>query len=68
MYPIDRDGISYQTSGKIRLNKNIFSIPKYLKLVCDIDNNIKCADESLRRCRAEYEKEKREFAVAYWDK
>ncbi len=61
MYPIDRDGISYQASNKVRLNKNVLAIPKYLKLVLDIDNNIKCADESLSRCRAEFEKEKSRF-------
>ncbi|MCR4789349.1 MAG: phosphoenolpyruvate synthase [Lachnospiraceae bacterium] len=58
MYPIDKDGVSYQSSNKVKLNKNIFAIPKYLKLVGNIDNNIKCADESLKKCRDEFEKEK----------
>ncbi|MCR5721499.1 MAG: phosphoenolpyruvate synthase [Lachnospiraceae bacterium] len=58
MYPIDRDGISYQASNKFKLGKNVFSIPKYLKLIGDVDQNIKCADESLAKCRAEFEKEK----------
>lgn len=58
MYPIDKDGISYQSDNKIRLNKNVFAIPKYLKLIGDVENNIKCADESLDRCRSEFEAEK----------
>ncbi|MCR5775164.1 MAG: phosphoenolpyruvate synthase, partial [Lachnospiraceae bacterium] len=58
MYPIDKDGISYQASNKVKLNKNVFAIPKYLKLIGDVDNNIRCADESLRKCRDEFEKEK----------
>lgn len=58
MYPIDKDGISYQSDNKIRLNKNVFAIPKYLKLIGDVENNIKCADESLERCRSEFESEK----------
>lgn len=58
MYPIDRDGVSYQSSNKFKLGKNVFAIPKYLKLIGDVDNNIKCADESLTKCRAEFEKEK----------
>lgn len=58
MYPIDRDGISYQASNKFKLGKNVFAIPKYLKLIGDVDQNIKCADESLAKCRAEFEKEK----------
>ncbi len=58
MYPIDRDGISYQASNKFKLGKNVFAIPKYLKLIGDVDHNIKCADESLAKCRAEFEKEK----------
>ncbi|MBP5332026.1 MAG: phosphoenolpyruvate synthase, partial [Lachnospiraceae bacterium] len=59
MYPIDKDGISYQSSNKVRLNKNVFAIPKYLKLIADIDHNISAADESLADCSAEFEKEKR---------
>ena len=58
MYPIDRDGVSYQSSNKFKLGKNVFAIPKYLKLIGDVDHNIKCADESLAKCRAEFEKEK----------
>ena len=58
MYPIDRDGISYQSSNKFKLSKNVFAIPKYLKLIGDIDHNIQCADESLAKCRDEFEKEK----------
>lgn len=58
MYPIDRDGISYQSSNKFKLGKNVFAIPKYLKLIGDVDHNIKCADESLAKCLAEFEKEK----------
>ena len=58
MYPIDRDGISYQSSNKVKLNQNVFAIPKYLKLIGDVDNNIRCADESLDSCRTEFEKEK----------
>ncbi|MCR4807680.1 MAG: phosphoenolpyruvate synthase [Lachnospiraceae bacterium] len=59
MYPIDKDGISYQSDNKIRLNKNVFAIPKYLKLIGDVENNIKCADESLERCTSEFESEKK---------
>ncbi len=59
MYPIDRDGISYQSDNKFKLNKNVFAIPKYLKLIGNIDNNIKCADESLEKCRDEFEREKK---------
>lgn len=59
MYPIDKEGISYQSDNKIRLNANVFAIPRYLKLIGSIDNNIKCADESLERCRDEFQKEKR---------
>ena len=58
MYPIDKDGVSYQSDNKIRLNKNVFAIPKYLKLIGDVENNIRCADESLERCRNEFEAEK----------
>lgn len=58
MYPIDEDGVSYLSDNKIRLNGNIFAVPRYLKMVSDIDNNIKCADESLLRCREKYESEK----------
>ncbi len=59
MYPIDKDGVSYQSDNKIRLNKNVFAIPKYLKLIGDVENNIKCADESYERCRSEFEAEKK---------
>ncbi len=59
MYPIDKDGVSYQSNNKIRLNKNVFAIPKYLKLIGDVENNIKCADESYERCRSEFEAEKK---------
>ncbi|MCR5685147.1 MAG: phosphoenolpyruvate synthase [Lachnospiraceae bacterium] len=59
MYPIDKDGISYQSSNKVRLTRNVFAIPKYLKLIGNIDHNISAADESLEGCRAEFEKEKR---------
>ncbi len=59
MYPIDKDGVSYQSSNKMRLNKNVFAIPKYLKLISDVDHNISAADESLADCRAEFEKEKK---------
>ena len=41
MYPIDKDGVSYQSSKKVRLNRNVFAIPKMLKLIGDIDNNIR---------------------------
>ncbi len=58
MYPIDKDGVSYQSSNKIRLNKNVFAIPKYLKLISDADHNISAADASLADCTAEFEKEK----------
>ena len=58
MYPIDKDGISYQSDNKFKFNKNVFAIPKYLKLIGNIDNNIKCADESLAKCRDEFAKEK----------
>ena len=57
MNPIDQDGVSYLATGKMKLNKNIFAIPKMLKKVGNIENNIKCADESLEKCRREYEKE-----------
>ena len=57
MYPIDKDGVSYQ-GNKVRVTKNIFAVPGYLKKILDIDNNIKCADESLKRCRDEFEREK----------
>ena len=58
MYPIDKDGISYQSSNKVKLNKNVFAIPRYLKMVGNIDNNIKSADESLKECKEIFEKEK----------
>ncbi len=58
MYPIDDDGISYQSSNKIKLNKNVFAIPKYLKLISNIENNKKSADESLFKCSKELEREK----------
>ncbi|MCR5508765.1 MAG: phosphoenolpyruvate synthase [Lachnospiraceae bacterium] len=54
MYPIDKDGVSY-IGNRVRITKNIFAVPRYLKKVLDIDNNIKCADESLERCRREFE-------------
>ncbi|MCR5120300.1 MAG: phosphoenolpyruvate synthase [Lachnospiraceae bacterium] len=57
MNPIDKDGISYLATGKMKLNKNIFSIFGMLKKVNNIDNNIRCADASLEKCRREYEEE-----------
>ncbi|MCR5734813.1 MAG: phosphoenolpyruvate synthase, partial [Lachnospiraceae bacterium] len=58
MYPIDKDGVSYQSTNRIKLNGNIRDIPKYLKLIGDIDNNISCADDSLKKCRQEFDDEK----------
>ena len=58
MNPIDDDGISYQATNKMALNKNIFKIFKTLKSVGDIDNNIKQADISLETCKKLYIKEK----------
>ncbi|MCR4739911.1 MAG: phosphoenolpyruvate synthase [Lachnospiraceae bacterium] len=59
MYPIDRDGVSYPGGKKFRLTGNITAVPRYLRRVLDIDNNISCADESLKRCREEFEAEKK---------
>ncbi len=58
MNPIDDDGISYQATNKMALNKNIFKIFKTLKSVGDIDNNIKQANISLETCNKLYIKEK----------
>ncbi len=58
MNPIDKDGVSYQGGRGIRINKNVFAIPRYIKLVSDIDNNIICADRSLSECKALFEEEK----------
>ena len=58
MYPIDKDGVSYQ-GNKVRVTKNIFAVPRYLKKILDIDNNIRCADESLKHCSDDFEHEKR---------
>ncbi|MCR5002029.1 MAG: phosphoenolpyruvate synthase, partial [Lachnospiraceae bacterium] len=54
MYPIDKDGVSYQ-GNKVRVTKNIFAVPRYLKKILDIDNNIRCADESLKHCSDDFE-------------
>ncbi len=58
MNPIDEDGISYQATNKMALNRNIFKIFKTLKSVGNIDNNIKQADISLETCNKLYIKEK----------
>ncbi len=57
MNPIDRDGVSYQAKSRPKINKNVFAIPKYLRMVGDIDSNIRKGDASLARCRAELGKE-----------
>ena len=59
MNPIDKDGISYQGGSKAKLTRNVFAIPKYLKLIGDIDHNIQCADESLKECKRMFEEEKK---------
>ena len=58
MNPIDKDGVSYQGGNKARLNRNVFSIPRYLKLIGDVDHNISCADSSLEECQRLFEEEK----------
>ena len=57
MNPIDRDGVSYPASGKMKLNKNILAVPKMLRRVNNIENNMTCAQQSLKECRTEYERE-----------
>jgi len=58
MNPIDKDGVSYQSGSKVRLTKNVFAVPKYLKLLRDTDNNIRCADKSLEECRQLFDDER----------
>ncbi|MCR5676068.1 MAG: phosphoenolpyruvate synthase [Lachnospiraceae bacterium] len=59
MNPIDRDGVSYQAKSKPRLSRNVFAIPKYLRMIGDIDNNIRQGDASLAHCTAEFAEEKK---------
>lgn len=47
MMPIDPDGISSFGIGGFRLNKNIFSIYRTLKLLKDDESNCRIADERL---------------------
>ncbi|MCR4763428.1 MAG: phosphoenolpyruvate synthase [Lachnospiraceae bacterium] len=59
MNPIDRDGISYQAKSRPKINRNVFAIPKYMRMVGDIDNNIRKGDASLARCRTDLEQEQK---------
>ena len=52
------DGVSYQSGSKVRLTKNVFAVPKYLKILGDTDNNISCADKSLEECRQLFDDER----------
>ena len=63
MNPIDKDGVSYMASSKAKLNKNIFSIPKYLKMVKNVDSNIKCANDSLKKCRDRFDAERKTVLI-----
>lgn len=58
MYPIDDDGVSMQSSNKIKITKNVAQIPKYLKILKNNEANIKSADDSLRECNECFVKEK----------
>ncbi|MCR5848613.1 MAG: phosphoenolpyruvate synthase [Lachnospiraceae bacterium] len=58
MYPIDDDGVSMQSSNKVKITKNVFQIPKYLKMLKDSSENIKLADKSLKECNELFDKEK----------
>ncbi len=59
MNPIDQDGVSYQAKSKPRLSRNVFAIPKYLRMIGDIDNNIRQGDASLAQCTADFEEEQK---------
>ena len=59
MNPIDQDGVSYQAKSRPKINKNILAIPKYLRMVGDIDSNIRKGDASLARCRTDLEQEQK---------
>ena len=59
MNPIDGDGVSYQAKSKPKLNRNVFAIPKYLKMVGDIDSNIRQGDASFAQCRTALEEERK---------
>ena len=59
MYPIDRDGVNFMTASKPKFTKNVFQIPKYLKMVKDIDGNIRKSSSSLEECSRALEVEKK---------
>ncbi len=50
MYPINEDGISLMGSNRVSVTRNIFSLPKYLKIVKDKEGNIRRTEESLQAC------------------
>ncbi|MCR5596208.1 MAG: phosphoenolpyruvate synthase [Lachnospiraceae bacterium] len=58
LYPIDEDGISRINSNKMKITRNIFNVPKYLKRINDSEANMKNADASLLECTRRFEKEK----------
>lgn len=59
MYPIDDDGISRQSSNKMRPTRKIVALPGYFRQMKDIDGNILHADESLKECRRLFEEEQK---------
>nr|WP_292163226.1 PEP/pyruvate-binding domain-containing protein [Butyrivibrio sp.] len=58
LYPIDDNGITSLPSNKIKITKGIFALPRYWKMICDIDNNIAKSEESLKACTQAFHKEK----------
>ncbi|MCR4597777.1 MAG: phosphoenolpyruvate synthase [Acetatifactor sp.] len=60
MYPIDRDGVNFMTASKPKITKNVFQIPKYLKMIKNVDENIRKSSSSLEKCSKELEGEKRQ--------
>jgi pyruvate,water dikinase len=60
MYPIDQDGVNFMTANKPKFTKNIFQIPKYLKMVKDSDGNVRRSSNSLEECSKALEEEKKQ--------
>lgn len=58
MYPINEDGISLMGNNRVSLTRNIFSLPKYLKIVKDKEGNIRRSEDSLQECEKTFEAEK----------
>lgn len=58
MYPIDQDGVNFMTKSKPSVTRKVFQIPRYVKMVNDMDENVRKADASLEQCTATFEKEK----------